>query len=521
MRWVAGLMLSALLVSACAPAAAPTTGGAAQSDAPRRAENQVLRIAAQTLPGNPSPQVSAANLPIYWAMYDSLIQFGPGFEVRPSVAERWELQPDGTTWRFFLRRDLKFHNGDGLTAEDVAFTMNIVLRENWAQRALFPSVTEARVVDTYTVDFVSSRRDVSTLNSGANLWIVPSAYYQRVGAAGFVANPIGTGPYQMTSFQSNTQISFRLRQDGPHPFRRPIPTELIFRLIPDTSAVIAGLTTGELDISQAVPLTADQVETLRARGMTISNELSASQHWFIMEPERIARNTPLNDRRVRLAMNYAVNKEVISTTLFRQTARPVGQPTIPSSPAFNESLQPFPFNPAEARRLLAEAGYPNGFRLPVGVDFNPGFTRQEFVLAVQSDLRNVGIEVELIPNESAIFVQKANMTGAVTRGDFFMGSLGDNNGMISQSRGFFCNPNRVAAWGCPPEFDRLMTAAYEEADPARRTALLRQASAAYVQDVPAIFLLATPVFVVTTQNIAGFERPTPLFYNFDSTFRRQ
>ncbi|MCS7002862.1 MAG: ABC transporter substrate-binding protein, partial [Dehalococcoidia bacterium] len=162
-------LLAVWIGSACAPTA-PQTGGQAQPAQEERDSNQTLRVAATGLVANMTPQASSANHYQYWPLYDNLTQYGPNFEVRPSVAERWELSPDGLTWTFFLRGDVRFSNGDPLTANDVAFTLNEIIARNWPQRGLFGTTIEATALDDRRVAIRTRQQDITVPFGGQFLW---------------------------------------------------------------------------------------------------------------------------------------------------------------------------------------------------------------------------------------------------------------------------------------------------------------------------------------------------------------
>ncbi len=210
-----------------------------------------------------APASSASNLQAYGSMYDSLTGLGPKAVVEPAAAEKWS-QVNATTWRFNLRKDLTFSNGDKLTADDVVFTVNTLLKERWPQVTAVPNLTEAKKVDDYTVDLVTKVPDASILPGGAYLWIVPQKYYESVGKDGFAAKPIGSGPYELTEFRTADVAVFKLRST-PHPYRKPNAQILTIRSITEQTQMTAGLKTGELDIVQG-QLGPDQVSLMEKNG---------------------------------------------------------------------------------------------------------------------------------------------------------------------------------------------------------------------------------------------------------------
>ncbi|MCS7002469.1 MAG: ABC transporter substrate-binding protein, partial [Dehalococcoidia bacterium] len=512
--WVPVVLLA---LTACAPAAPATTGGAAPAQpAEERAERQIIRIGSNALPNNPTPQGGATFHTYYAPLYDTLTWFGPGFSIVPAIAERWELAPDGMAWTFTLRRDVRWPDGALLTANDVVFSLMIINQLNWPQRALLAMIRDATAVDAHTVRFALNSRDVTLPNAGPQFRIIQQAYWERVGGFdGFLARPQGSGPYELVEFRPGDVTRYRKRPER-HAFRDTPAEEVIFRVIPDVAQQINGLRLGELDVILG-SFTPDQVETMQRAGLIISMQETTSSHVNFPISTIVARNSPLGDRRVREAINYAVDKEAIARGVYRGTVRPVGQMGTPGSPWWDDSVPPWPFNPQRARQLLAEAGYPNGFR--VTYDLQPGQVPMEQVLAIQGNLRDVGIEMEIIQNDQATFLDR--YFGRAPKADLFPLVSGETNGFfVSFRNAYTCGPQNTGILGiyCNPEVDRLFNQAYGEPDPARRAELFRQANRVMRADVPQLWLVTLNQGVATGPKVRGLNIVTPTAFNFDSLY---
>jgi peptide/nickel transport system substrate-binding protein len=517
------IALGALAAVACTPAATPTSGGAVPAPAEERADQQVLRVGVSGLIGNPTPQSSSSNLYQFWPMYDNLTLFAANYEVKPSVAERWTIADDAKSWTFTIRRDLRWPTGEALTAEDVAFTINEIIARNWPQRAFIAFVTEAKVIDPYTVQVITRQEDASIPNAGPYLWILPKKYYEQVGFEAFVQRPMGSGPYELVNFKVADTLHYKKRAT-PHAFRAPVADEIIFRAIPEATQVVNGLIAGELDIAAQVNFTGDQIDQIKRNNLPIISNLAATSGAAIIQGVYEKYNTPLRDRRVRLALNYAVDKQAIADGIYRGYAKPSGQLAVPGSLYWDDSVQPIPYDPNRAKQLLAEAGYPNGFKLPHGIDFTPGMTRPDLVIAIQGYLRAVGVEAEVNSWELGVFVDKRYGRNNQTNGDISVGGSGDGNGFFTQGRTFNgCGKpiggNAESLSYCNPEWDRLLDQAYGEKDPVRRSQLMKQANRVFREDVPVIFLTSNPIYVVHTVKTKGVELAMPLAYNFDSAYK--
>ncbi|GIW10644.1 MAG: heme-binding protein A [Dehalococcoidia bacterium] len=511
------LSLLAALVVACAPAASPTTGGAAQPTGERRAANQALRIAKAGLPGGVTPELSSSNNEIFYAIFDTLTTYGKNFELRPAVATRWEFRQAESAWRFTLRQDLEFSNGQKLTADDVVYSANLIVQKNLPTRSFLPSLDRAVKVNETTVDLISRTPDFTLVAGTPWVSVFPAAYHQQVGRD-FATRPIGSGPYELAEFRPADVIRFKLRS-ASHPYRQPIATELEFRAIPELTQQISGLRAGEIDIAQS-NFNSDQAEQLKRAGLVVQTLLTENNFALFSQPEMKVRNTPLNDRRVRLALNYAVNKEAIANDLFKGYAQPVGQFGFPGSEFWNPETRPIPYDPAQARRLLAEAGYPNGFKLPVGIEYTPQTVNPEIAVAVQGMLREVGVEMEVASYEFAQFLDKYYGRQGQQKGDLFMVSNGNTTPYFTSGRGRFgCEGKDFEIWWCNEEFVRLYDLAVQEGDATKRADLFRRANAALVNDIPALFLVIRDGFLVHNPKIKGVEFTTRNIYNYDAAYR--
>jgi peptide/nickel transport system substrate-binding protein len=237
----ATMMFLLAALAACTPAAPSATPAAPAPPGDVRDENQNLRAAVAGLPANLTPQISASAFYVFWPFYDNLTQFGPNFEPKPAVAEKWDLSADGMTWTFTIRKDMKFTDGSPLTAEDVAFTFSQIVNAGWPQRSFFPTVTGARATSDTTVDVTTRSVDVSVPAGGPYFWVVPKKHFEAVGGLeGFRDKPMGSGPYEVVTFRPGDTIQFR-KKATPHPYRQPIANEILLRAIPEPIQLINGL----------------------------------------------------------------------------------------------------------------------------------------------------------------------------------------------------------------------------------------------------------------------------------------
>lgn len=514
---VRALSLLALAVLAgCAPA--PPVATPAAPDAPKaeqRAASQTFTIAQIGLPATLSPESSAANYAVYSALYDSLVKLDKTADALPWAAEKWDLV-NGTTWRFTLRQGLVFGNGDPVTAADVAFTANTAIQGRWPIAGGFGNVAAVKAVDGRTIDFEMKVADASILPGITALWILPEKYYTQVGRDGFAAKPIGSGPYELVEFRGGDMVRFR-KKSAEHLYRKAQSPELTFRSLPEQTAMLAGFRTGEIDVLIG-QLSPDLVEQMKAVNAQIDTRHTGVNYAVFSQAENRERNTPLTDRRVRLALNYAVDRAAIAKTLYRGYAMPVAQFSVPDSLSWDESIKPYPFDPAMARRLLAEAGYPNGFKLQNGIEFTPQTTNPQVAAALQGYLRDVGVEAAVTSLELAVFLDKFYGRAGQSKAELFM--------VTSQAESAYGSNQRTThdcekplAWWCNQTYQQLLERVQTEPDRTRRSALMRQAIRIFYDEVAHIDLIAVPQFVVQQPKVRGFVWEAANTHNFDTIYR--
>ncbi|MFN8534167.1 MAG: ABC transporter substrate-binding protein [Dehalococcoidia bacterium] len=511
-------LVVALMVSGCAPAA-PSAAPASNAPAERRAAAQNLKIGVKGLFGNPTPQSSATLHYLFYPLYDNLTAIGEDYLVKPSVAEKWELRPDGA-WRFTLRRDMTWPDGSKLTSSDVKFTVDTILDKKWPQRSYLTSVEEATIVDEYTVDLRMKHPDMSIPAAGNFIWIVPKVYFEQVGFDAYVQKPVGSGPYELVSFRNATSVQYRKRS-APHAFRRPIADEVSFTVIGENAQLVNGIRTGEIDLVTDVAFSADHAQSLKAAGFDLYTSFTSLQ--YIMFPQGVnqLRETPLTHKQVRQALAYAINREALAGNLFKGYAKPAYSLAVPGTGYYDPSIAVPAYDPAKAKQLLAAAGYPNGFRLPTGLDYNTAFTSQDVIVAIQANLRAVGVEFEVIANERGVAVDKAYGRNNLMKGEIWVATQGDPLGFGGSRTFIGCDKpvgNPLAENWCNPEWDRLMDFAYADKDETSRAQTLKRAARLQADDAVYQALYLQPLFTVGAKRVRNARTSDAPYYNFDPAY---
>jgi peptide/nickel transport system substrate-binding protein len=414
-------------------------------------------------PSTAPPQITPFGM--LYAIHDALVRPLPGHKMAPSLAESWTESPDGRTYEFKLRRGVKFHNGDALGADDVKFSFD---RYKGAGAGEFKArVQRVEVVDPATVrfhlkepwpDFMTF---YGTTATAAGL-VVPRKYVEQVGDEGFRKQPIGAGPYKFVSHVPGIEVVLEAYTG----YWRHVPhvKRLVMKSVPDGSTRLAMLKKGEADIGVAFD-GADAEELKRDSRLQLVPSKHASINWLEFAEQWDPRS-PWHDRRLRLAVNHALDRKAISDAACLGYCPPAGV-IVPRVMDFALQVEPPAYDPARARRLLAEAGFPNGLDAGHLVPIPPFFTLAE---AVVNYLNAVGVRVKMLPMERAAFY--AAWREKKLRGLFITGA-GNSGNAASRVQEFMYSKGSYA-YGGYPDIDDLFQQQARERDVRKREALLHR-----------------------------------------------
>jgi peptide/nickel transport system substrate-binding protein len=400
-----------------------------------------------------------------YALHDALIKPLPGNAMAPSLAEAWTESPDGKVYEFKLRERLTFHNGDAFTAEDVKFSFE---RYKGASANLFrEKVKDVEVVGSHRVrfhltqpwpDFLAFYGSPAT---GAN-WIVPKGYVEQVGEDGFKTHPIGLGPYKFVAFQAGAELVVEANERYWR--KMPAVNRLIFKGVPERPTRLAMVKTGEADI--AFLMTGPEaIETQRDPKLRLLSTFSAGL-WFLVFPDQWDAKSPWADRRVRLAAAQAIDNQAINEAERLGMSRLTGS-IVPRQFDFALPLEPYPYNPAQAKRLLAEAGFPQGFDAGDVTPIPPFTSMGE---AVANYLGAVGIRTRVRVMERAAFFsawKDKKIRGVIVGGTAAQGNAATRLEAFAITGGYYAD-------GGYPDLDALFQQQAMEPDREKREAVLHQ-----------------------------------------------
>jgi peptide/nickel transport system substrate-binding protein len=316
-------------------------------------------------------------------MFDSLLHKNTRLEYEPSLATSWKALND-TTWEFKLRKGVKFHNGDMMTAEDVKYSFDRVLDQTKKspQYGNIRAIKDVRIVSPDTIHILTDKPFPLLLERLVFFPVVPKKHIEKVGDQAFGDSAaVGTGPWKLVEHKRGQHI--RLEAFDQHWRGKPPFKHLVIRAIPEVATQIAELKTGGVDIIRNV--SADLVPDLKSHAQTyVSSAPILRTHYVHLD----MRTEPFNKKLARQAANYAIDREAIVQKMMAGLGRVVPTVVHPAAFGYDASVTAYTFDPKKAKALLAQAGYPNGVDITLHsgfVEFRPVFE------AIGQMLTEVGI----------------------------------------------------------------------------------------------------------------------------------
>ncbi len=458
--------------------------------------------------GNNTLQVYPSGAEAAHLIYDGLVRFTEDLAIVPELATSWRTSPDGLTWTFSLRRGISFHDGSPFNAQVVAFHVNREANPstNPSNRALWDPVLRADAVDdNTTVRIVTRYPYPSLLNTLAHQsGLIPSMIAVQKLGDNYKTNPSGTGPYRVERWNVGTELV--LVRNESYWGDKPRWARVVLRHVPDPATRVALMQAGQAQVATGIPPeNVAELRFLRRIETVVKPSLRAFGIAFNM-------NRPaFQDVRVRRALNYAVDKNAIIKAVWNGYASPLLSPISPKTPDASK-FEPYTYDPEQAKRMLAEAGWtmgPNNVLQKEGKPFRVTFLASdgwfpkdvEVVEAVQGYLKAIGVDATIVKLEPAVY--RPRILAQAANKDFDLAIYGFNpsNGdsvyhlealfesTYIQNLGSYAN-KQVDAWIA--EADRTLN------KNARRQ-LSEQIQRQIWRDAPYIWLYAEPI-IIAKQN---------------------
>ncbi|WP_078430506.1 ABC transporter substrate-binding protein [Alkalihalobacterium alkalinitrilicum] len=306
---------------------------------------------------DPHRTVSASTFQVSNNIFDTLIGVTPDGELIPRLSTSWNFSEDGLEWTFTIKEGVMFHNGESLSASDVVYSFERLLSEESPRANDYANIEEVSKEDDQTVKFTLKNQDATFISSLAMPWtaVVPEGAGDEL-----KSTPIGSGPYQLEKWNPQQSVVLT-RFDGYHGEKKPQIQKVTMEIIPESSTLLANLEAGQIDIGGIGGENVDQIE--RNANLEVFMSPQNNVQILAMNNER----EPLNDIRVRQAISLAINKEEVITGANWGFGEEIGSHMAPTSPYFIDLKNVLPNNVEEAKKLLEEAGYSDGFSVSLAL----------------------------------------------------------------------------------------------------------------------------------------------------------
>ncbi len=438
---------------------------------------------------DPAETSGITNFMLLYALHDALVKPMPGQSLAASLAESWSAAEDGRLYEFVLRQGAKFHNGEPVTAEDVKFSFERY--RGTSHDMMKDRVASVEIPDPRHVRFNLKEpwSDFLTFYGSATGagWIVPKKYVEKVGDEGFKKAPIGAGPYKFVSFTPGVELVFEAFDQYWR--KTPSVKRLVFKVIPDETTRLAALKGGEIDLVYSIR--GELAEELqRTPGLTLKPVFPPGTQ-FLYFPEQWDPKSPWHDERVRRAASLAIDRKGINQALTLGYSKLAGNSFVADMFEFYWQPPAPVYDPAKAKQLLAEAGYPNGF------DAGAYYCDSSYANlgeAVLNNLTLVGIRGKLRPIERAAFIKgyaEKTYKNIVQAGS---GTLGNAATRLE----VFVVKGGTYAYGNYPDIDELFQQQATELDHKKREAILHK-----IQQLVYERTIAAPIWQLGFINGAG------------------
>ncbi|SEC45705.1 ABC transporter substrate-binding protein [Paenibacillus sp. GP183] len=529
---LAATLISVLALTGCSksePAAAPKSSSSAKetpkAESKKVQDTLIVGRGGDSANLDPSIVTDGESLKIAHNVFDTLLDFKEGTtEVTAGLAESWEASPDGLKYTFKLRKGVKFHDGTDFNADAVVFNFK---RWNDPQspykfqgdsfdyyKTMFGPedkrvIKDVKAVDPNTVEFTLNIPQAPFLqNIAMPTFSIASPKAIQEKKEKFKSEPVGTGPFVFKEWKRNDSITL---EKNPNYWQQGFPklNKVIVRVIPDNSARYNALANGELDLIEGVnPDDLKKLEGNKDLQKIIRPSFNVGYVGFNINKK------PFDNPKVRLALNYAVNKKALISAFYGGLAEPATNPMPPSILGYNKDVKDYPYDLEKAKQLLAEAGYANGipneltfYAMPVARPYMPD--GKKIAEALQAEFAKIGVKTKIESPDWATYIddtkkgQKDDLfmlgwTGDNGDPDNFLYALLDKSNIGLNNRTFYVNE----------ELHTLLVGAQTEIDKNKRADAYKKAQEIIKKDVPWIPLVHSTPLLAAKANLTGYV-PSP------------
>lgn len=461
------------------------------------------------------PTLYSETAPINLALNigDPLVAVQDG-EIVGVLAQSWE-SPSPDHYILHLRQDVVFHDGTPFTAEDVKFTLERILDPE-TRSGLLPYIAlieDVEVVDDHTVDIRLSEPQVTFLyNLSRGVVMVSKQAFESMGAEAFGEQPVATGPFKVRSWDRTSSWVLEANQQY---WRGPPEIDVVtFRVIPEVSTQLAGLLSGDIDITSSIGYeTADLVE--RSPGVRVEMATGLFQEMIVLDTNK----PPLDDVRVRRALNHAVDVDEIIEGVYQGRGQRTTHPFTSAVFGFNPNIEPYEYDPELARQLLEEAGYGDGFTIDLIYPAGGGSTGAmgRLAEAVASYFAEIGVTVRISAPERIEHGRRVYSQG--TMEGMAIAQLINRVGDADFGLALYFDEERRNFWFRDPGLVDPVRAQLEATDRGERLAILQELAVYLHEQAPWVYIAEVPLLYGVNDELEWSARADQTIQIYGARFR--
>ncbi|WP_342515079.1 ABC transporter substrate-binding protein [Sporosarcina sp. FSL K6-1522] len=516
------LLVLSVLLSACAGDKKSDADKPSKDDGTTKQGGTVIYArGADSVGLDPINITDGESIRVTHAIFETLFEYDTNLELQPKLAESYEVADDGVTWKLRLKEGIQFHDGTDFNADAVVFNFERWMDpENPYHIGDFPyypflyggfkgdpthKIEHVKAVDPSTVEIKLTEPTAPFISFLAiPMFGIASPTAIEKNKDNFYEHPVGTGPFEFESWTRNDKIVLKANENY-YVKGQPLLDKMIFTVVPDNSARLNALTTGEADIIDGMnPGDAGTVEA--NPNLKLIKRPSFNISYLAFNTQK----APFDNVKVRQAINMAIDKKGLVDGFFSGYAEVAKNPIPPSLWGFNDGIEDYSFNVEEAKKLLAEAGYPDGFKTEIWTMSNPRpYMPQPLksAEAMQANLKAVGIEADILTYEWATYLEK------VSAGEHTMAMYGWTGVMADPDNFLYPNlsstnvekPASNSAFYVNEEFQALIEKARVTFDQDERIALYQEAQVLFHADAPWVPIAHTTPPIGLADYVEGFE----------------
>ncbi len=453
-------------------------------------------------------------------IFNSLLKYDRNLELEGELAKSWEISKDQKTITFHLKPDLKWADGEPLTSADVLFTWQLVTddKTRTPYGSDFKLVTKAQAPDPLTFSASYAQPYAPALDSWAGLQILPQHLLrgQDINNTPFARKPVGSHYYQLQEWKNGERIVLKANPNATQ--GKPRIDKLVSRFIPDPAAQFLELMADNIDVMNLDPIQYARIVPARpelSRKISLYKELGNGYTYLGFNQK----HPPFNDKRVRQAINYAIDKQEIIDGVLLGLGEPVASPYKPGTRWENPDLKPYPYNPEKSLQLLKEAGFEDhdgdgfldrdGKRLAFEILVNQNKQRSTTAVLIQRRLKEIGIDVKIRVLEWASFLGRYIKTG-----DFDVVILGWSLSLDPDQYNIWhssqTQPGQFNFIGYSnPKVDKLLEQGRLELNPDKRMKIYHEFSRILLEDSPIVYLFEGYGLPAIHKRVRGIDNPAP------------